>query len=155
MIQNASVRTIALLEAAKGLVVLLTGAGIFLLIHRDVQTIAEQVVAHSHLNPASHYPRIFLQLAAESTPGRLHLLALGALLYATMRFIEAFGLWRDRPWAEWFGTTTATIYLPFELIALIRRPSLDPLIALVVTVGIALVLGIRLWQRREATLARA
>jgi len=72
-------RTIALFEAAKGLVVLLAGSGLLLLVHRDVQAMAEQLVSHLHLDPAKRYPRIFLHIVTGATPARLRLLALGAL----------------------------------------------------------------------------
>ncbi len=32
-----------------------------------------------------------------------------------MRFIEAFGLWRERRWAEWFAAVSGGIYIPFEI----------------------------------------
>ena len=72
-------RVVAAFEAAKGLVVVLAGFGVLLLIHRDLQAIAERLVAHLHLNPASLYPRIFLRAATDTTPGRLKLLALDLL----------------------------------------------------------------------------
>jgi hypothetical protein len=39
----------------------------------------DELVRHFHLNPASRYPRIFLDLAREATPPQLWLLAGGAL----------------------------------------------------------------------------
>jgi len=33
-------------------------------------------------------------------------MAISALLYSVVRFIEAYGLWLLRPWAEWFGLLT-------------------------------------------------
>ena len=75
---------IALFEAAKGAVVLAAGSGLLLLVHRDVELVAERIVSHLHLDPASRYPRIFATAAADATPGRLRLLALGALIYAAI-----------------------------------------------------------------------
>ena len=45
----------------------------------------------------------------------LVLLAAGALAYATVRFVEAYGLWRERVWAEWFAVASSGIYLPIEV----------------------------------------
>jgi uncharacterized membrane protein (DUF2068 family) len=137
-------RAVAAFEAAKGLVVLLAGFGVLLLIHRDLQAAAERVVVHLHLDPASRYPRIFLRAATESTPGRLRLLALGAFVYSTLRFIEAVGLWRARRWAEWFGVATGLIYVPFEAIAFVRRPELEPFLALLLNLMIVVILGMYL-----------
>ena len=57
----------ALLEGAKGVLVLAAGLGLFALAHRDVQAIAEDLVRHLHLNPARRFPRIFLHLVANLT----------------------------------------------------------------------------------------
>ncbi|WP_298436131.1 DUF2127 domain-containing protein [Geobacter sp.] len=112
---SADLRTIAFFEATKGLLVILAGLGLLSLIHRDVQAIAEEIVRHLHLNPASRVPRIFLEAADEASGGRLRLLALGAFGYAALRFAEAWGLWRGRAWAEWLGLVSGGIYLPVEI----------------------------------------
>ena len=86
-------RIVAIAEAAKGTVVLLAGLGLLALINRDVQAIAERLVRLSHLNPASRYPRIFIDAAAHVTNGKLWLLAGAAAAYALVRWVEAYGLW--------------------------------------------------------------
>jgi uncharacterized membrane protein (DUF2068 family) len=141
-------RAVAVFEAAKGLAVLVAGSGLLLLVHRDAQRLAERVVMHLHLNPASRYPRIFLELAGKSSPGRLRVLALGALLYAVLRFAEAVGLWHARRWAEWFGVATGLMYVPFEVVAIARRPSLEPVAALLLSLGIVFFLSVRLRHER-------
>jgi uncharacterized membrane protein (DUF2068 family) len=108
-------------EAAKGLLVLVAGLGLLEMIHHDLQTAAGELVAHLHLNPASHYPRIFLELMARTTNRRMAWLAVGAALYAILRFVEAWGLWRERRWAEWLAALSAAIYIPFEIRSLLRH----------------------------------
>jgi len=49
-------------------------------------------------------------------------IALVAAIYVTLRFIEAYGLWYIRPWAEWLAIASGTIYVPFEALDLLRRP---------------------------------
>lgn len=106
---------VATFEAAKGIIVLAVGLGLFRLIHRDVEAGAERLVRHLHFNPASHYPRILIDAAGRLDDAHLRLLAIGALVYAAIRFIEAFGLWLDRRWAEWFAAISGGIYLPVEI----------------------------------------
>ena len=62
-----------------------------------------------------HFPRIFVDAAATVTDARLWALALTAMVYAAVRFAEAYGLWRQRAWAEWFAILTGSLYLPVEL----------------------------------------
>lgn len=116
----AGLHTIACFEATKGALVIVVGLGLLSLIHRDVEALAEQIVAHFHLNPANAAPRIFLELADRASDSRLQALATGAIGYATLRFIEAWGLWRDRIWAQWLGIISGGIYLPVEIYELWR-----------------------------------
>lgn len=150
---RSSLRAVALFEASKGLIVLLAGSGLLMLVNRDVQSIAERLVAHLHLNPASHYPRVFLRLVGDATPARIRLLALGALVYSLIRFAEAIGLWRDRGWAEWLGVVTATFYLPFEVISFVRQPGTGSAAAIVLNLAVVALLGVRIRQRQRARLA--
>jgi uncharacterized membrane protein (DUF2068 family) len=129
-------RAVAVFEAAKGLLVMLVGLGLFSLIHRDVEQVAESVVRHLHLNPARHYPRIFLQAAARLTDARLWILASGAFAYAVLRGVEAWGLWRARPWAEWLAILSGALYLPVELYEIVHRPTPLKAVILVVNAGI-------------------
>ena len=114
------VRAAAAVEAFKGALVLVAGFGVLSFIHRDAQRIAEELVAHLHLNPASRYPRIFIDAAAHLSDARLWLLTALAVAYAAVRFVEAYGLWRGRRWAEWFAAVSGAIYLPFEAYELAR-----------------------------------
>lgn len=105
----------ATLEATKGAVVLVAGFGLLEILHLGAQQIAEEVVRNFHLNPANRYPRIFLHLAEKVTPSNLWPLAFGAAAYAALRFTEAYGLWRQRRWAEWLSVVSGIIYIPFEI----------------------------------------
>jgi uncharacterized membrane protein (DUF2068 family) len=117
------VRLVAAFEAAKGAIVLLAGLGLLALIHRDLQSVAEGMVRFSHLNPASRYPRIFIDVASHTTNGRLWAMAGGATLYAAVRMIEAYGLWHARRWAEWFAMVAGGLYLPLEIFEMLHRYS--------------------------------
>jgi len=48
-------------------------------------------------------------------------MALSALIYSIVRFVEAIGLWFQQRWAEWFGLLTGGMYLPIEIVAIMRR----------------------------------
>lgn len=115
------IRLIAFFEAAKGAIVLLAGLGLLSLIHRDVQAMAEHIVRLGHLNPASRYPKIFIEAASRVTDGYLWAMAGAAVLYSIVRGIEAYGLWHERRWAEWFAMVAGGMYLPVELFELFHR----------------------------------
>jgi len=110
-----TLRAVAVYEAVKGLLVLLAGFGLLAALHRNVQLIAERIIAQLHLDPARHFPRIFLDAAANVTDHRLRILAFLAAIYALLRFVMAFGLWFEKRWAEWLVALSAAVYLPLEV----------------------------------------
>jgi uncharacterized membrane protein (DUF2068 family) len=118
------IRTVALFEASKGLIILIAGFALLNLIHKDLQSIAEEIVRHLHMNPARHYPRIFIEGAAGISDSKLKYLAAFAFLYSLIRFIEAYGLWHIKTWAEWFAILSGAIYIPIEIIGLFRHATI-------------------------------
>jgi uncharacterized membrane protein (DUF2068 family) len=79
------------------------------------------LVKHLHLNPASHYPRIFLDLTEHIDDTKLQSLAMAASTYSVVRMIEAVGLWLKKTWAEWFAVLSGGIYIPIEIYEVIQR----------------------------------
>ena len=147
----AGVRAVAFFEALKGTLVLIAGFGLLALVHRDLEDLAERLVRHSHLDPASHYPRVFIEAAAHTSDSRLRTLAALAFAYSCVRFVEAYGLWKMRAWAEWFAIISGCLYLPAELYELIERPTLIKAGVLVVNaIIVAYLLYVRLSRTGRA-----
>ena len=136
----ASVRLIAVWEVVKGVLVLLA-AGLFVrFIAPDTEHAVERIVAHFHLNPAGHTSRIFEKAAENLADTRLMLLAIGAGLYALLRFVEGYGLWFARPWGAFLGIASAALYLPFEIDGMIKHFTLLGLTLFAVNVVIIVLL---------------
>jgi uncharacterized membrane protein (DUF2068 family) len=143
------IRVVAVFEGLKGALVLGAGLGLLSLVHHDLQAAAERLVRHSHLNPARHYPRIFIEAASHANDSRLRSLAALAFLYAAVRFIEAYGLWRMRVWAEWFAIIAGSLFLPVEAYELFRRATGMRVIVLLTNLFIvAYLVYVRLLIRR-------
>jgi uncharacterized membrane protein (DUF2068 family) len=139
-LELAGLRAAAVFEAFKGTVVLLAGFGLLSLLNKDVEIMAENLVALLHLNPASHYPRIFLELAGRVSDGNLLWFAAGAFAYSALRWFEAFGLWHCRGWAEWLGVISGGLFLPFEIFELTH--GVTPLRVAIFILNLSLVLGL-------------
>lgn len=133
---NRGLHVVALFEGAKGILVLLAGFEVLSFVHRDLHAAIARLVTHFHLNPASHYPRIFLDLTERIDDRQLWALAAGALFYAMVRLAEAAGLWFRRGWAEWFGALTGGIYIPVELYELARGVTWPKVTLLAVNAGV-------------------
>jgi len=117
-------RAIAIFEALKGAIVLVIGFGLLSFLGRDAEDFAEHLVNRLHLNPAHHYPQIFIQAMGNVTDTGLWLLAGLAALYSAVRFFEAYGLWYQRRWAEWLAALGGAVYVPVEVYEIMHRASL-------------------------------
>ena len=144
------IRAIAAFEAFKGLIVLVAGLGLLTLIHKNLQDVAEEIVQSLHLNPESHYPQIFIAAMSRINDTNLKIFAALAVVYALFRFIEAYGLWRLRTWAEYLAIISGSIYIPFELYELAKKPTFIRLFIVLANIAIvAYLVRYRLIQHRK------
>ena len=141
---RASLKVIAVWEAIKGVLVLLAAGLAVYLLRPDEEYLIEEFVGHFHLNPAGHTSHVFQRALEHLEDTRLVLLALGALMYAALRFVEAYGLWFDRRWGWMLGIASAALYLPLEIREMVTRFSRTGVILFAVNVVIVLVL----WRNR-------
>lgn len=148
---SKAVKAVAAFEAFKGTVVLLAGTAVLSLAHGDLHRLALALVEHAHLNPAARYPQIFLTAANDLHNAHLLGLALGAAGYSLLRFIEAFGLLRERAWAEVLAAASGVIYVPFELVEAWRAPTLLHLGLLGANVSVVAIM-VHAWLRRRSPL---
>ncbi|SCK20711.1 DUF2127 domain-containing protein [Vogesella sp. LIG4] len=145
-----AIRAVAAFEAFKGFLALAGASGLLLLLHKDLHDIAVRMVEHAHLNPAAHYPSIFITAAEHLQNGKLMLIALGAAAYSTLRFVEAYGLYREATWAELLAAASGTIYVPFEIAEIIHRVSWLSVGSLLLNLAVVALMLAALWQRRQA-----
>jgi uncharacterized membrane protein (DUF2068 family) len=130
-------RAVATFEMLKGMVVLMAACGILLLIHReDPWDIADGLLRLLHISPDHHFAQVFLDWADSLTMARIWAVAVAAISYSVLRFVEAYGLWYARAWAEWIALISGTLYLPFEIYKLIHRQSIFHVSVLLVNLAI-------------------
>lgn len=144
-----SLDVVAAIEAAKGSLVLLAGFGLLGLLHRDLHALSGEIVAHLHMDPARKYPHIFIDLMSSLNDHKLWLMAGMALLYSTIRFVEAYGLWKQKTWAEWLALVGGCIYLPAEIYEIARKITVIHVGALVVNLVVVLLMAKVLLQKRR------
>lgn len=117
---KSGLRAVAIFETLKGLLVISAAVYLFAIFYQDVQGVASRFARGEHLGPFRHFPNISKMLFQNMNDDRLHFLVLLAILYSAMRFIEAYGLWFGRRWAEWFALVSGSVYLPIELYELAK-----------------------------------
>jgi uncharacterized membrane protein (DUF2068 family) len=131
-------RAVATVELAKGVAVLALGVLLLSLIHKDPWDITDRALHGLHINSDRRIAQFLLDWADRITVANLWTAAGFAFAYSILRFIEAYGLWNARIWAEWFAIISGTLYLPLELMAIRRHPDRIHFLLLVFSLAIIL-----------------
>ena len=145
---RAGLRTVAFVEALKGGLALL-GAWVFIrMIRRDVDfgEAAEHVLFHLHISPNHRLSQQFLHAADNVSSTSIAMIAGIAIVYAILRFIEGYGLWRQRVWAEWLAIVSGCIYLPFEIYKVVRHPNEFHWVILGINILVVMYIGWVRWD---------
>ena len=145
----AALRSIAALEALKGLLAVGAGIATLSLRHKDLADVAEHALVWLHMDPDSNFGQSFIRFAEHNSGHNIGLLAFLAFIYATGRFVEGFGLWRARAWAEWFALLTGCMYLPWEIYELVRHATLIRWGVLGINICIVLYMAALRWRHGQ------
>ncbi|RZJ06086.1 MAG: DUF2127 domain-containing protein [Haliea sp.] len=148
--RQQALRAIAVFEALKGVAALIAAIGLLGLLHHDLHRLALALLWHFHLDPAAPYPEALLHYADVLSHIDLRTLAPVALAYIGLRFLEAWGLWRQKVWAEWLGALSGAVYVPLELAHFRHSPGVINAAVLAANLVMVAFLAYQLWRRRHA-----
>ncbi|MGH9581810.1 MAG: DUF2127 domain-containing protein [Bryobacteraceae bacterium] len=143
-------RTVASVEALKGIAVLLLGV-VLLFVHQHAEQFSESVLYHLRIDPDRALAQIFLNAASQVNDARLLTIAVLVVAYASVRFTEAWGLWHMRVWAEWFAMLSGFLYLPWEILKIVERADWEHISVLCMNLVIILYMAeIRIRESHQA-----
>lgn len=148
-VKSRALHLIALFEGLKGMAAIAASLGLLGLAHRDVRHMAYALIGHFHLDPDAHYPKLLLSYADLLGNTNLRSVVLLAWAYAAIRLAEAYGLWKDRAWAEWLAALSGGVYVPVEINHLMQHTTLTNATVLAGNVGVVAYMVWRLWRRRS------
>lgn len=120
---SRSIKAVAIYEIVKGIAALLAAMALWLW-HKDLDSWLSGAVALWR----DHFGRLLITQVDSLVANAIlasqnwRLFLLGILGYASLRFIEAYGLWTDRTWAYWFSVLGYGVFIPLELYYLIVSP---------------------------------
>lgn len=145
---HRGLRTVATIEAVKGVVALVAGFAFVEILRHDVdlEEAALNLLYLLHIDPDRRIAHALLHAAERMNEASVLNVVLIVLLYSGLRFLESYGLWRQRVWAEWLAIVSGAIYLPFELRALIRHPTLVHWAVLLINIAIVLYIAWVRWD---------
>lgn len=142
-------RLIIAWKAIKVIVLLGLGITAFALVHSDLHAVGMRVVEWLGIDAGR--PTIAKGLAKLTglTPSRVTWIGVGAIIYACVLLVEAWGLHQRRVWAEWLTVIVTSSLIPLEVYELVHAASLGKVIALVVNIAIVLYLMRHRWLFRR------
>ncbi len=134
---KAGLRTVAVFEAAKGILVLVLAATLIAMRDR-MEDLAEELLYHLHIGFDHHWAQALLRGASDLGDMRIWTVLALAFAYAAVRFVEAWGLWYRRVWAEWFALLSGMLYLPIEVFKVVQHRHWIAVAVLAINLGIVL-----------------
>ena len=146
--QHAGPWLIALAVLLKSLLAVATAIGLELWGAQRMHDWIGMQIELRHLNPDHGF---FAELMRLTSDGNVHMAALGLTVYALLHGAEAWGLWKDKPWASWFGAIGATLYFSVTGLALWNHPNWLTIAAFAINVIVVLVLVWNIGRLRTRT----
>lgn len=148
---HKALHAIACFEGLKGFAAMAASIGLLSLAHQDVRALAYALIGQFHLDPQTHYPQMLLDEVAVLANSNLRQIVMFAWAYAGIRFLEGYGLWKDRALAEWLAATSGAVYLPWELNHLVQHATVINGIVLTGNIAVVFYMVIRLRRRKGKT----
>ena len=121
----------------------------------EVPATLEKWLGWIHADPQGHFLRKAISFVSERTAHELKLVGAVSFFYATLYYVEGYGLWLDRPWAEWLTVVGTFLLVPIELYELYENPGLAPVVALIINLVVVAYLIMRLRSRPKRLAAEA
>jgi uncharacterized membrane protein (DUF2068 family) len=147
--ESAGLRAVAIFEAIKGLLGIAVAFALLALRHKDFFDVGIQIVNTLRLGPGSRLAGLIYEVASRASARNVGLFAFFAFLYTAIRFIEAYGLWHERAWAEWFAIISGCLYLPIEVFELLKHANWIKWGALILNVIIVLYMAWIRWESHK------
>lgn len=143
---HRGLHVIALIELAKGLVSTSAATTLALVGPSPIRAFIAAIGERLHFDTRHSALARFIE---GITPETVHLAVAAIGVYALLRFLLFWGLWRVKAWASWLGACAAMLYVPFCLFALWRYPGWPTAAVLLLNLVIVWVL-VRDLRRRGA-----
>jgi uncharacterized membrane protein (DUF2068 family) len=144
--RHPGLHVIALLEASKAMLALLAATGLEILGPQPLRDGVNALIRRFSLDPDHG---TLPSLLNTISPDAVHLAAAAMIGYGLLHLVEAWGLWKAKAWASWLGCLTASIYLPFDIYAIVRHPGWASWSVLAINLIVVYVLARDLRKRRR------
>ncbi len=146
-----TLRFIAIIKLAKGLLVVAIGLGAFRLINRDLAESARALTMHLRIDPENHYARRFIEKVAKINASQLRHYGIVSFFFAAELFTEGIGLWLNQTWAKYMVLVGTGFFIPFEAYVCVRNFTWEHLLLFAVNLAVVAYVAWCIRRDRRAT----
>lgn len=107
----------------KGALLFVLAVGLASLIHKDLGAVLLRIATAANLDVDSRYVAWLIHEVAQIKPRQMLGVSVAAFAYSALCFVEAAGLHLRRRWAEYLTALATTLFIPFEVFEIYRRPT--------------------------------
>lgn len=125
-------RLIIIERIIAGTLLILVSLGLFSLIRRDVAQVVRAAAHALNLDVEGRLVTFALARTGMISPSVLVQASVGSLLVGALDLVQAYGLYRQRKWAEYLTAIAIGIFIPFEVYSLIGKVTLLKVVVLAV-----------------------
>jgi uncharacterized membrane protein (DUF2068 family) len=122
--------------SVKGLLLFILSVGLMSLINKDLDQLAKQLARDLNLDVDKYYINILLSKVGMVKTTLLVEVSIGMFLYATLSWVEAYGLHMRKRWAEYLTAVATALFIPVEVYQVIFRLSAIRVAVLVLNIAI-------------------
>ena len=142
-------RLIAAIKMAKGVALAGVALGLFSIVHRDLDQLAQQVIDLIRISPENHYAKLLLEKAGVIEPHSIVTAGIASAFYAAILLTEGIGLWVGAAWAEYVVVVTTGFFVPEEILSMTRSPSLTKAIVIAANAAILAYVIALVWKKKQ------
>ena len=142
-------RAIAAIKIAKGLALAGVALGLFSIVHRDLDELAQHFIDFMRISPENHYAKLLLEKAGVIEPNSIMRAGIATAFYASILLSEGVGLWIGAAWAEYVVVVTTGFFVPEEILSFVHHPSLTKAIMIALNAAILAYVVSLVWRRRR------
>jgi uncharacterized membrane protein (DUF2068 family) len=141
---------IGLFKLAKGLLVLALGIGVLKLINKDIDMLFLELITRLHIDAEHRFIQKVLVHLSLIDNHTLEAIATVSLIFATLLFLEGFGLVFQKLWAEYLTVAETAIFIPFEIYEIIRHATVTKVSILTINIAIVIYLLLAILRKSLA-----
>ncbi len=104
-----------------GIIAVLLSFGVIILINKDMEVFANQIVDYFDLDMDNRYIEAVITKIGMIKNGTIIGVLIGIVSYALLNLAMGYGLHRRKRWAEWLTVIATALLIPFEIYEIIQE----------------------------------